>query len=182
MELEKFKIEFKKVDDFLGEELAGLRIGRATPALVENITVDYYGTKTPIKQIASISAPEPRVLVIEPWDKNALPGIEKAILASNLGLNPIVDKNIIRIAIPQLTEERRISLIKVVGVKFEEAKIKCRGKRDEMIKEINDAFSAKKINEDDKFKLKEKAEEMVKEIGMRLEDRVKQKEKEIRET
>lgn len=182
MDLEKFKPEFKKIEDFLKEELTGLRVGRATPALVENVAVDYYGTKTPLKQIASISAPEPRVLVIEPWDKNALPGIEKAILASNLGFSPVVDKNIIRITIPQLTEERRISLIKILSAKLEEAKIKCRGRRDEMMKEINDARNAKIITEDDRFKLKEKAEEMVKETIAHLENQAWQKEKEIKET
>lgn len=112
--LENLKNRLKNIEDLLKKEFSALRISRATPALVENILVDYYGVKTPLKQLASISAPEPRLLTIEPWDKNALNSIEKAILSSNLGLNPIADKNLIRINIPSLTEERRDSLVKII--------------------------------------------------------------------
>jgi len=113
MDSETLKNKLKSVEDSFKKELSFLRVGRATPALVENISVDYYGTTTPLKQIASISAPEPRSLVIDPWDKNAIPNIEKAIFASGLGLSPIVDKNTIRINVPSLTEERRKVLIKI---------------------------------------------------------------------
>ncbi len=177
--LEKFKTELKKVEEFFKTELASLRIGRATPALVENLMVDYYGAKTPLKQIASISAPEPLILIIEPWDKNSLSAIEKLILMSDLGLNPIVDKNLIRISIPPLTQERREGLVKIAGTKLEEAKIKCRAKRDETIKEINALFNLKKITEDEKFKMKEKAERAASETNKAFEDLVKAKEREI---
>lgn len=178
--LEKFKGELKKIEENLKIELSSLRIGRATPALVENLLVDYYGVKTPLKQLASISAPEPRLLIIEPWDKNVLSAIEKAILTSDLSLNPIVDKNLIRINIPQLTEERRNSLIKVANAKLEEAKIKIRAKRDETMKEINDSFAAKKITEDEKFKTKEKIQQATDETNRNLENYFKSKEREIR--
>src|SRR3990167_4454347 len=97
--LENFKNNLKKIIESFKTELSGLRVGRATPALVENMIVDYYGTKTPLKQLASISAPEPKILLIEPWDKNALSAIEKAILTSELGLSSVVDKNLIKIII-----------------------------------------------------------------------------------
>lgn len=180
--LEKFRSELKKIEEFLKSELSVLRVGRATPALVENIIVDYYGAKTPLRQIASISAPEPKMLVIEPWDKNALSAIEKSILTSNLGLNPIVDKSIIRITIPQLTEERRNSLIKIANAKLEEAKIKIKASRDETMKELNNLFEAKKITEDEKFKIKEKIQSAINEGNADLEKIIKNKEIEIRET
>lgn len=177
---EIFKSELKKIEENLKAELSSLRVGRATPALVENLLVDYYGVKTPLKQLSSISAPEPRILIVEPWDKNALPAIEKAILASNLGLNPVVDKNLIRINIPQLTEERRNSLIKIANAKLEETKIKIRAKRDNTMKEIGDSFAAKKITEDGKFKTKEKIQQITDEANKNLENIFKLKEGEIR--
>lgn len=178
--LEKLKTELKKIEGFLKTELASLRVGRATPTLVENMFVDYYGTKTPLKQLASISAPEPRMLIIEPWDKNAIPAIEKSILTSELGFSPIVDKNLIKILIPQLTEERRNALIKIIDIKLEEVKIQNRAKRDDAMKEINDLFGGKKITEDEKFKLKEKTQDIVDEANQNLEDAAKTKEKEIK--
>ncbi|MBU2081846.1 ribosome recycling factor [Patescibacteria group bacterium] len=173
--LEKLKTKLKSVEEMLKIELSALRIGRATPALVENIIVDYYGAKTPLKQLASISAPELRLLVIEPWDKNAISSIEKAVYTSDLGLNPIVDKNVIRINIPQLTEERRNSLIKIIGVKLEEVKIRCRATRDEAMKEIGD------LTEDEKFKMKESIQKLVDETNKNLESLAKSKEREIKE-
>jgi ribosome recycling factor len=175
-----YSYELKKIEENLKTELSSLRVGRATPALVENLLIDCYGIKTPLKQLASISAPEPRVLIVEPWDKNALSAIEKAILTSDLGLNPIVDKNLIRINIPQLTEERRESLIKIANAKLEETKIKIRAKRDEAMKEIGDSFVAKKITEDEKFKTKEKIQEMTGEANGTSENAFKLKEVEIR--
>jgi len=179
--LEKLKTKLKSIEETLKIELSALRIGRATPALVENILVDYYGVKTPLKQLASISAPELRLLVIEPWDKNALSSIEKAVYTSDLGLNPIVDKNLIRISIPQLTEERRNSLIKITGAKLEEIKIRCRTARDEAMKEIADSFEAKKLTEDEKFKMKESIQKLVDETNKNLENLAKSKEREIKE-
>ena len=178
--LENFKKELKKIEKSLKDELSSLRVGRATPALVENILVDYYNTKTSIKQLASISAPESRTLVIEPWDKNALSLIEKAILTSNLGLSPIVDKNLIRINIPSLTEERRNALIKILSSKLEEAKIKCRSNRDRVIKEASDLFESKKITEDEKFKTKEEIQKIIDLTVTNLENLLKLKEEEIK--
>ena len=179
--LEKFSQELLNIEKSLKIELSSLRIGRANPALVENILVDCYGSKIPIKQLASISAPEPRTLIIEPWDKKVLSNLEKAILTSDLGLNPIVDKNLIRINIPPLTEERRSAIIKIISSKLEEAKIKCRNSRDGIIKEINKLFNSKKIAEDEKFKIKEEVQKLADSMGKNLENLLTLKEKEIRE-
>lgn len=118
-----------KSAEALKRELATLRAGRATPALLDKIQVDYYGAMTPLNQMANISAPESRMLLIQPWDKGAMKGIEKAILASDLGLTPTNDGTVIRIAIPQLTEERRKELVKIVRKKSEDAKVAVRNIR-----------------------------------------------------
>ena len=120
-----------KALDVLKKELQSLRAGRANPAILEKITVDYYGSPTPINQMANITAPEPRLLVIQPWDKSIIPNIEKAILKSDLGLNPSSDGTVIRLAIPQLTQERRKELAKVVKKKGEDAKVAVRNIRRE---------------------------------------------------
>ncbi len=178
--LKRFKNDLKIIEESLKIEFSSLRVGRATPALVENILVDCYGSKVPVKQLASISIPEPRILIIEPWDRTVLPNLEKAILASDLNLNPIVDKNLIRINIPALTEERKLSLIKIIGSKLEETKIKYRGSRDKMIKEINELFDAKKITEDEKFKIKEEVQKLIDLTNQNLENLLKLKEEEIK--
>lgn len=179
--LERFKNELSKIEESLKSDLASLRVGRASPALVENILVNYYGSKTPIKQLASISAPEPRTLVIEPWDKKILSDLEKAILTSDLGLSPIVDKNLIRINIPALTEDRRMALLKILNSKLEEAKIKYRNSRDRVIKEIGELLDDKKITEDERFKTKEEIKKIMDLMNENLEKILKLKEKEIKE-
>lgn len=179
--LEKFKNELLKVEELLKIGISSLRVGRASPALVENILVDCYGSKMPIKQLASISAPEPRTLTIEPWDKKILPDLEKAILASNLGLSPIVDKNLIRINIPALTEERRMAILKILSSKLEEAKIKFRNSRDRAIKEASELLVDKKITEDEKFKIKEGIQKVMNSMSENIEKLLKLKEKEIKE-
>ena len=109
--------------DALERELTGIRTGRASPALVDRLQVDYYGTSTPLNQLASISAPEPRMLIIQPWDRGSMGAIEKAIQKSELGLTPNNDGQMIRLAIPQLTEERRKSLVKMTKTKVEDGKV-----------------------------------------------------------
>ena len=179
--IDDLKKNLKTREAWLKKEISTLRIGRANPALVEDIIVDYYGSKMPVKTLATISAPEPRTLVIQPWDKNAVSAIEKAIQASSLGINPIVDKDVIRVTIPALTEERRLALAKIVRIKLEEAKIAVRKDRDEAIKTIEAFFAGKKITEDDKFKEKQEAQRATDETNKELEDVASKKEKEIKE-
>ncbi len=138
----------KAVDAFK-RDLATLRSGRASPALVEHLPVDYYGVPTPLNQLASISAPEARLLVIQPWDRRAVPLIEKSILRSDLGLNPANDGAVIRLPIPALSEERRRELVKVVHKRSEEGKIAIRNIRRDTIAELRELEKNKEISQDE---------------------------------
>ena len=133
----------------LEKELATIRTGHAAPALIEHIKVEYVGVPTPLNQIAGISAPEARLLVIQPWDKSSIRNIEKAILKSDLGLNPSSDGNVIRISIPQLSEERRQELIKVVRKRIEERKIAVRNLRHEAMNELKNLEKDKEMSQDE---------------------------------
>ena len=136
--------------DFLHEQFAGIRTGKASPALVENVQVSYYGASTRLRELAGIATPEPRLIVINPYDPTALPGIEKAILAANLGVTPVNDGRLIRIPIPELDEERRHELTKVARRMGEEARVSVRNVR----REANDRIKALQkegtITEDDR--------------------------------
>ena len=156
-----------------------MRTGRATPALVEDLEVDYYGAKTPLKAMAAISSPEPKQLVIQPWDKNAVQPIEKAIQSSSLGLNPVTDRDVIRLSIPSLTEERRKELTKLLGKHLEEARIQVRREREDALKEIERREKAKEISEDEKFRQKSEVQKQVDEINKKIEGMGSAKEKEI---
>ena len=138
-----------KTIEVLQRELAAIRTGRASPALVENIRVDHYGVPTPIGQVAAISIPEARTIIIKPWDKGALSSIERAILKSDLGLNPANDGNVIRLTIPQLTEERRRELVRVVRKRVEEGRIAIRNIRREAMEELRSLVRNKEISEDE---------------------------------
>src|SRR5665647_424899 len=159
--IEKIRPNLDKSIEHFQEELKQLRTGRASTALVENLLVDYYGSKSPLKQIASVSTPEPRLILISPWDKNNLANIEKAIKESQLGLQPNNDGQVVRINIPQLTEERRLDLIKVLNQKAEEAKISVRKIREEVWEEIQEMEKSGKISEDDKFSGKENLQAVI---------------------
>ncbi len=138
----------RKTIDAVNHQFASIRTGKATPAILEGLRVDYYGTQTPIMQVASISAPEPRLLVVQSWDKTAVPNVIKAIQASDLGLNPQVEGQIIRIPIPPLSEERRKELVKLVKKYAEEGKIALRNIRRDINDELKKAEKEKKISED----------------------------------
>ena len=141
--------KMQKTVEGLTKELSTIRTGRATPALIEHLKVEYAGIPTPLNQVASISAPEARLLVIQPWDKSSIRGIEKAILTSDLGLNPVSDGNVIRINIPLLSEERRQELIKVVRRRVEERKIAIRNLRREAMDELKELEKNKDISQDE---------------------------------
>ncbi len=173
--------KMSKTISILKRDLASLRAGRANPAMLDRITVDYYGTETPLQQLANISTPDPRSIFIQPWDAKAIGSIEKAILKSDLSINPTNDGKIIRLNIPQLTEERRKELVRVIKKMGEDAKIAIRNTR----RESND--SLKKYKKDGKIAEDEwkKAEESVQKITDKHTDEidsiVEQKEKEIME-
>lgn len=170
--------KMKKTINVLQKELASMKAGRATPAMLDKIEVEYYGSITPISQIASISVPEPRILQIQPWDKTAIKAIEKAILKSDLGLNPNNDGTVIRLLIPELTEETRKNIVKTVKKTGEETKIAIRSIR----RDCNDKIKALKkesdISEDEIKKAEEdiqkRTDNFIKEVDKILE--VKEKE------
>ena len=139
----------KKAIEHLTKELASLRAGRANPGMLDKIMVDYYGEPTPLNQLANITVPEARLLVIQPWDKHSIADIEKAIMKSDLGINPSNDGNVIRLAIPQLTEERRKDLVKLVKKRGEEAKVAVRNIRREANDMIKQAEKEKLVSEDE---------------------------------
>lgn len=139
----------KKTIEHLKQDLASLRAGRANPAMLDKVMVNYYGTPTPINQLANITVPEARLLVVQPWDKSSIPEIEKAIMKSDLGVNPTNDGNVIRIAIPQLTEERRKDLVKVAKKRTEDAKVAVRNIRREANDMIKASEKDKTISEDE---------------------------------
>ncbi len=138
----------RKAVEALRGHLGGIRTGRASPGLIERIPIDYYGTETPLQQLAGISAPEARMLVVQPWDKGAMKAIEKGIRASELGLNPTNDGQVIRIAIPALTEERRRDLVKIVKRNVEEAHVAIRNIRRDAIHLLKELDDAGDISED----------------------------------
>ncbi|HHV35017.1 MAG TPA: ribosome recycling factor [Syntrophomonadaceae bacterium] len=146
--LKQTETKMKRTVDLLIKDYSAMRAGRATPALLEKVFADYYGTPTPINQMATISVPESRLLVIQPWDRNMIPQIEKAILKSDLGINPVSDGNVIRLAIPTLTEEKRKDLVKVINKKAEEGRISVRNLRREANDEVKRADKKGDISED----------------------------------
>lgn len=169
------KTQLEKIVSDFKSETATLRTGRATPALVEDLEVDYYGAKTPLKALASISSPEARQLVIQPWDKNAVQPVERAIRESSLGLNPAVDRDSIRLMIPPLTEERRKELLKLLGRYAEDARIHVRQAREDAVKELD----KRGASDDEKFREKQDIQKQVDEANKKIEEAVLGKEKEI---
>lgn len=171
----------KKTVEHLVKDLAALRAGRANPALLDKITVDYYGQPTPINQLGNIGVPEARLLVIQPWDKSSIPEIEKAIIKSDLGVNPTNDGNVIRIAIPPLTEERRKELVKVVKKRAEEAKIAVRNLRREANDAIKQGEKDKSISEDEAKKRLDDIQKLTDNTIKEIDKVLQAKEKEIME-
>ena len=175
----KHKANFEKSLEYLKEELGKLRTGRASAGLVDSLTVDYYGAKSPLKQVASISVPEARMIVITPWSRDNLVNIEKAVRESQLNLNPINDGQVIRINIPPLNEERRKELVKILNQKTEESRVTIRKIREEIWDEIQDLEKEGKIGEDDKFSGKDKLQKIIDEHNSKIEEIRKKKEEEI---
>jgi len=179
--IDKIKPELDKVINFLERELAKIRTGRATPSLVEDIVCECFGQKFPLKQLAAISVPESKQILIQPWDKSYLEPIVNAFSKAGLGVSPIVDKDLIRISLPPLSEEYRKNLIKILSEKQEEARKTIRRWREEAWDEIQEKFRAGKIREDDKFRAKDELQELIDEYNQKIEDIGEKKKKEITE-
>ncbi len=177
--IDKKQKEFAKLVEHFTSELATLRTGRANASLVEHLNVEYYGAATPLMTIAQITVPEPRQIAIQPYDKNALKDIEKAIQISNLGINPVNDGNYVRLTIPQMTEERRKELVKIVGQMTEKARVGVRNLREEIWKEIQKMEKDGKISEDDMKHGKDELQKVVDKHNEDIKRISENKEKEV---
>ncbi|TMA35851.1 MAG: ribosome recycling factor [Deltaproteobacteria bacterium] len=173
------KQDMEKTLAALRRELSHVRTGRASTSILEGITVDYYGAKTPLNQLATLSAPEPTLLVVTPFDKSVIGAIEKAIKASDLGLNPLNDGKLIRIPIPPLTEERRRDLVKHVRKLAEDYRVSMRTHRRDSLEMLKELEKDKEITEDDRRHGSEKVEALTKQYIERVEQVLKVKEDEI---
>ena len=173
--------KMQKSIEALRRDFATIRTGKANPSLLDRVTVDYYGTPTPINQLANISAPEARMLVVQPWDKSAVPNVEKAILKSDLGLNPSSDGTVIRLVLPQLTQESRKELVKKVKKKAEEAKVAIRNVRRDANESLKAAEKNKEISEDENKNAQDDIQKLTDKYIADLDKVLDNKEKEIME-
>ncbi len=171
----------KAAVQILEDELRKLRTGRATPALVEHLTIDYYGVPTPLIQLATITAPEPRMLLIKPFDPKVLPQIERAILTSDLGINPASDGKQIRLVLPPLTEERRRELVRIVAQRVEHTRVAIRNVRRDAIKDLREMEDEKMISEDERLRAEKKINELTEKYIDEANKIGERKEKEILE-
>jgi ribosome recycling factor len=174
--------QMRKTIESLEADLRTIRTGRASPALLERVHVDYYGTATPLNQLAVISAPEPQLLTIRPYDPGSLEEIERAILKSELGLTPSNDGRIIRLPIPRLTEERRQELAKMVRQRIEEAKVALRNIRREGLDDLREFEKEKLVSEDEFYRAKDDLQEITDQYTERVEEIGERKQKEILES
>ena len=173
--------KMKKTLEGLKKDYGTLRAGRAAPSLLDKVMVDYYGTPTPVNQMASVTVPEPRMIMIKPYDKGSMKDIEKAIQKSDLGLTPNSDGTTIRLAIPQLTQERRKELVKVVSKKAEDAKVAMRNIRRDGNEAIKKAEKNKEITEDDRKEAQEKIQKLLDKYIKLVDSTKATKEKEVME-
>jgi ribosome recycling factor len=173
--------KMKKALEVLKKNFAAVRTGRANPALLDHVTVDYYGAPTPLKQLASIAVPEPRMLLVTPYDKNSAPNIEKAILTSDLGINPRRESGVLRLILPEPSEERRKELVKVIKKESEDSKVAIRNVRREANDSLKKQKNEKKITEDDEKSLDKKVQDLTNKHVAEIEKLLKDKEKEIME-
>jgi len=174
-----FKSELKKVEEFLSKEYSQLSTGRASPMVLDSISVETYGSRQPIKNVASISIEDPKTLRIVPWDKNQIKAIEKSILIADIGLSVATDDAGIRVIFPQLTSETRLKLMKVVKEKLEESRITVRRERGNIWDEIQRMEKDGEMNEDEKVRSKDELQKIIDEVNINLEAIFEKKEKEV---
>ncbi len=177
--IDERKSEFAAVFDHLEQELKSLRSGRASASAVEAVTVEAYGSTMELKGVASISIPDPKTIQIEPWDKNLVKDIEKALVAADLGMQPNTAGTVIRLQMPPMTEENRKRLVKQVHEQAEQARISLRGVREKIRDEVQRLEKDKEIGEDEKFRLQEQLDKLVAEWNAKVESAAKKKEEEI---
>lgn len=180
-ELQEFESKMKKTCEALEGELATIRAGRANASVLDKILVDYYGTPTPVNQIASIATPDPRSLLIQPWDGSVLKALEKAILTSDLGINPQNDGKMIRLVFPPLTEERRIDLVKQTKKYGEECKVAIRNIRRDAVEKFKKQQKASEITEDDYKDLEKDIQKLTDDFIKKIDGIMDKKEKELKE-
>ena len=173
--------KMKKSIEILRKDLMTMRAGRANPSILDKLTVDYYGAITPLNQIANISAPEPRLITIQPWDKTIIPAVEKSILKSDLGLNPSSDGAIIRIIIPQLTQERRMELVKTLKKKGEDTRVSLRNIRRDSNEKLKSMEKSKEITEDENKKSQDEVQKLTDKYIKEVDHVLEVKENEIME-
>lgn len=173
------KKDFDAVLEWVKREIAGIRTGRAHSSMVEDLVIDYLGSKLRIKELAVINTPEPRVIFIQPWDKSVISLIEKVIKDSSLGLNPASDSNGVRLTIPPLTEDRRKEFTRLLHQKAEESRIKTRQIREDILKKVQNAVREKTAREDDLRNAKEELQKIMDEINKKIDDLIKRKEQEL---
>ncbi len=171
--------DFNAAFEHARSEVAAIRTGRANSSMVEDIVVDYLGSKLKVKELATITTPEPRVIFIQPWDKQAIPLIEKAIRDNASGLNPSSDSNGVRLNLPQLTEERRKEFIRILHQKVEESRIKVRQVREDILKKVQAEVREKIAREDDLRKAKDEIQKIVDELNKKFDELTKKKEQEL---
>lgn len=177
--LNEIRPELDKVLSFLDKEMQKIRTGRASPALVEDIVVDCFGQKFPLKQLAAISIPEAKQIAIQPWDKSYVEGIVAALSKTGIGADPVVDRETIRINLPSLTSDYRQSLLRMISDKQEEARKTVRHWREEAWGKVQEGEKLGEIREDDKFRAKDELQEMVDDYNQKIEDAGEKKKKEI---
>jgi len=179
--IQNIKPELDKVISFLEKELSRIRTGRATPSLVEDVVVECFGQKFPLKQLAAISTSEPKQILIQPWDRSYIEGIVHALEKTGTGTNPIVDKEVIRINLPPLSEEYRKNLIRIISEKEEQVRKTIRKWREEAWSKIQEKTKQGEIREDDKFRAKDELQKLVDEYNEKIEELDEKKKKEILE-
>jgi ribosome recycling factor len=177
----RMRSHMEKSIEAMERDFATVRTGRASPALLDHVTVDYYGTQMPVSQVATVSVPEARLMVIAPWDKTMVNPIQKAIMTSDLGLTPSSDGNVIRLAVPQLTEERRKEMTKLVGKKAEEGRVAIRNIRRETIEELRRMEKSQGLSEDEVKRGEEKIQEIHDEFIRRVDELREAKVRELME-
>lgn len=177
--LQKSEEKMEKTLSVLKKDLASMKAGKANPTMLDRITIEYYGSESPINQVAGVSSPEPRVLLIQPWDKSALKSIEKAILQSDLGLNPSNDGNVIRLIIPELTEETRKQIVKKVKKEGEDAKVAIRSIRRDANDKIKSLKKDNEITEDEATGAEDTVQKLTDKYIKKIDDVIAEKEKEV---